>query len=66
MGAPVDAPTASFLDVGRPTTNSVPELYGTLRTISSGRLTGSPEQSNTKTQKPHDAIFMYRRALSTS
>ena len=64
--APVEAPTASFLDVEGPTRNSVPELYGTQRTFFSGRLTGSPEESNTKTQKPHDAIFMYRRALSTS
>ena len=27
---------------------------------------GSPEESNTQTQKPHDAIFMIRRALETS
>ena len=66
MGAPVEEPTASSSDVEHPITNSVPELYGTPRTISSERLTGSPEESNTKTQKPHDAIFMYRRALITS
>ena len=58
MGAPVEAPTASSSDVEHPTTNSTPELYGTPRTITSGRLAGSPEESNTKTQKPHDAIFM--------
>ena len=66
MGSAVGAPTASFSNVERPTTNSVPELYETLRTISSGQSTGSPEESNSKTQKPHDGIFMNWRTLSTS
>ena len=66
MGAPVEAPTASSSEVEHPTTNSVPELHGTPQTISSGRVAVSPEESNTKTQKPHDAIFMYKRALNTS
>ena len=69
MGAPVAAPTASSLDVERPTTTSIPELHGTPHTIiSSGWLAGCPEESYTKAQKPHDAtfIFMYTRALITS
>ena len=66
MGAPVEAPKASSSDAERPTTNSVPELHGTPHTISLGRLAGSPEESNTKTQKPDDAIFIEKRALSTS
>ena len=52
MGAPVEAPKASSLDAERPTTNSVPELHGTPHTISSGQITGSPEEWNTKTQSP--------------
>ena len=56
--------TACSSEVEHPTTNSVPELHGTTLTIFSGRLAGSPEESNTKRQKPHDAVFMYRRALS--
>ena len=66
MGAPVEAPTASSLDVEHPNTNSVPELHGKPHTISSGWIEGSPEESNTKTQKPHDAIFMFKCALNTS
>ena len=66
MGAPAAAPAASSSDVDRPTKNSVPELHETPHIISSGRLSGSPEESNTKTQKPHDAIFTYRRELNTS
>ena len=66
MGAPVEAPTASFLDVERLATNLVPELHGTTHTICSGRLAGSPDESNNGTQKPRVAIFMYRRALNTS
>ena len=58
MGATVATPTDSSWDVEHPTIKSVPELYGTPHAISSGRLTGSPEESNTKTQNPHDAIFM--------
>ena len=42
MGAPVEAPAASSSDAERPTTNFVPEPYGTPHTISSGQLTGSP------------------------
>ena len=52
MGAPVEAPKASSSDAERPTTNSIPELHGTPHTISSGQLTGSPEEGNTKTQSP--------------
>ena len=65
MGAPVEAPAVSSSDVERPTTNSVRKLHGTPHT-SSGRIAGSPEKSNTNAQKPHDAIFMYKRALNTS
>ena len=66
MGASVEAPTASSSDVEKPTTNSDTELHGTTHTISSGQKAGSPEESNSKIQKPHDAIFMYRRALNSS
>ena len=66
IGAAVETPKASFLEVERPTTNSVPELRGTPQAISWGRLAGCPEASNTKTQKSHDAIFMHRLALNTS
>ena len=52
MGAPVEAPIASSSDAERPTTNSVPELHGTPQTVSSGRLTSSPEKSITKAQSP--------------
>ena len=52
MGAPVEAPKASSSDAERPTTNSIPELHSTPHTISSGQLTGSPEEGNTKTQSP--------------
>ena len=58
MGTPVEAPTASSLDVEHPKTNSFLELYGTPHVISSGQLTGSPKESNTKTQMRYDAIFM--------
>ena len=58
MGAPVAAPTTSSSDVERPTTISVPELHRTSHAISLGRLAGSPEESNTETQKPRDALFM--------
>ena len=50
MEAPVEAPKASSLDAERPTTNFVLELHGTPHTVSSRRLTGSPEESNTTTQ----------------
>ena len=66
MAAPVEAPTASLSDVECPTASSVPELHGTPHTISSGQLAGSPEETNTKPQKPHGAVFIYRRALDTS
>ena len=52
MGEPDEAPEASSSDAERPTTNSVPELHGTLHNISSGRLAGSAEESNTETQSP--------------
>ena len=66
MAAPVEVPTTSSSDAERPTKISVPELYGTPHNISSGRFTGSPVESNTESKKPHDAIFMCRRALRTS
>ena len=65
-GAPVEAPTASSSDLEHPITISVPEMHGTPHTISSRRLAGSQEESNTKTQKLHDVIFRYRRPLNTS
>ena len=30
-----------------------------------GKAAGSPDESNTKSQKPHDAFFMNKRALET-
>ena len=66
MAALVEAPTASLSDVEWPTASSVPQLHGTPHTISSGQLAGSPKETNTKPEKPHDAVFMYRRALNTS
>ena len=66
MGAPVEAPADSSPDVERPTTNFFPELHGTPHSVSSGRSTSSPEESITTNTKPHDAIFMKRRALCTS
>ena len=66
MGAPVAPPTASSSDVDHRTTNLVPEVHGAPHTIYSGRLASSWEESNTKSKKPHDAIFTYRRALKTS
>ena len=65
MAAPVEAPTASSSDAERPTTSSVPEKHGRPH-ISSVTKAGSPEESSTKTQKPHDAILMHRWALNTS
>ena len=50
MGAPVEAPTAPLSDAERPITNSVPGQHGTWHTISSGRIAGSLEESNAKTQ----------------
>ena len=52
MGAPVEAPAASSLDVERPTTNLVPELHGTSYSVSWGRSSNSPEDPNTKTKAP--------------
>ena len=66
MGAPGLAPKTSSSDIARPTRNPVPEPHGQSRIISSGQTAGSPEESNTKTQQPHDAIFMYKRALQSS
>ena len=64
MGAPRVTPKTSLSDATRPTTNSVPGLQGTSQFVSSGRTAGSPEESNTSTQHPHDAIFMYKRAAN--
>ena len=65
MGTPGVAPVTSSSDVQRPNANSVPELQETSQRVSSGRTTGSPEQSNTKTQQSHDANFMYKLAPQT-
>ena len=53
-------------DMVRPTSNSVPKPPGTPGPPSPGRAAGSPEESNTEAQQPHDAFFMYKRALETS
>ena len=50
-------------DVARQTSNSLPDPPRTQRKASPGRAAGSPEESNTKTQKPHDAIFMFEHPL---
>ena len=65
MGACTVAPTPSSHDV-RPTSNSVPEQPEAQESLLSGPPAGSPDESNTKTQQPHDAFFMKRRALITS
>ena len=52
MGAPVEAPVTSPQDVERPTTNPVPERHGPLASVSWGRSSSSPEDSNTKTESP--------------
>ena len=57
MGACTLAPTPSSHDV-RPTSNSVPEQPGAQESLNSGWPAGSPDESNTKTQQPHDAFFM--------
>ena len=62
MGAPVETPAASSPGVERPTTNLVPELHGTPHSVSSGRLTVSPEEWNTKLRSP----MMCLGALNTS
>ena len=41
-------------DVSSPTSKSVPEPPGTSTTESPGQATGSPEESSTKAEKPHD------------
>ena len=64
MGGSIVA-SAPSEDVVRPTSNSVPEPPGTQESPTPGRAAGSPDESNTKTQKPHDAFFMDRRALET-
>ena len=65
MGACTAAPRPSSHHV-RPTSNSVPEQPGAKESLKSGWPAGSPDESNTKTQQPHDAFFMKRRALFTS
>ena len=62
MGACTVAPTPSLHDMMRPTSNSVPEQPGSHESLNSGWLEGSPDESKTKTQQPHDAFFMNRRA----
>ena len=52
MGAPVAAPTASSSDAERPNTNSVPGLHGTPHTVTGGRITSCPEESNIETRSP--------------
>ena len=50
----------------RPTENSVPELHGTSRSVSSGQTAASPEESSTEKQQLQVAIFMYKPALQNS
>ena len=64
MGAPRVAPKTSSSKVARPTTISVPELDGTSRSLSFWQTAGSLEESNNKTQRPDDAIFMYERTAN--
>ena len=66
MGACTVAPTPSSHDVMHPTLNSVPEQPGAQESLKFGCTAGSPDESNTKTQQPHDAFSMKRRALNTS
>ena len=66
MGAYTVEPAASSHEVMRPTSNSVPEQTGAQESLNSGWPAGSPEESNTKTQQPHDAFFKNRRTLNTS
>ena len=65
MGAFTVAPRPSSTDV-RPTSNSVPEKTRAQKPLNSGWPAGSPDESNTETNQPHDAFFMKRRALFTS
>ena len=65
MGACTVAPRPSSHDV-RPTSNSVPEQPVAHESLNSGWPAGTPDESNTKTQQPHDAFYMKRRALFTS
>ena len=51
----------SWQDVARPTSNSQPKSPATQANASPGWEAGSPEELNTKTQKPHDAIFLFER-----
>ena len=53
-------------DVARPVSNSLPEPPRTTAKASAGWAAGSPEETISKTQKPHGAIFMFRLALNTS
>ena len=66
MGAFTVAPMPSSHDVVRPTSNSVLEQPGTKESLMSGGTAGSPDESNAKTQRPHDAFIVNRLALNTS
>ena len=56
----------SSQDVAHPISSSLPDPHGMQAKQSPGRATSSPEELNTKTQKPHNATFMFERALYTS
>ena len=47
----------SFSEVAPPTSNSDPEGSKKIAREHSGRPTGSPDESYTEIQQPHDAIF---------
>ena len=49
-----------------PTSNSVPEPRGTPEVTSPGQAAGSRKESNTETQEPHHAFFIYKRSLWAS
>ena len=66
MGACTVTPAPSSHDLMRPTSNSVPEQPVAQESLISGWTAGSPDESNTKTQQPHDAFFMNRREPITS
>ena len=47
----------SFSEVAPPTSNSDPHSLVKIAREHSGRPAGSPDESYTKLQQPHDAIF---------
>ena len=47
----------SFSEVAPPTSNSDPDGSMKVAREQSGRPTGSPDESCTEIQQPHDAIF---------